>query len=45
MGSNGPPRREDRRVKQQRVREALTPLLDYPLRLEPQGSKIIYIED
>ena len=30
---------------QQRVREALTPLLDYPLRLEPQGSKIIYIED
>jgi len=30
---------------QQRVRDALKPLNDYQVRLEPQGSKIIYIEE
>ena len=30
---------------QPRVREALAPLKDHKIRLEPQGSKIIYVED
>ena len=30
---------------QQRVEQALSPLRAFPVRLEPEGSKIIYIED
>lgn len=31
--------------KQEAVRRALAPWREFPLRLEPQGSKIIYVED